>query len=612
MGKTFIAFIITGLLFITIPAPAITAGWEEMTGTLPTARYGHSMVEIDGALYVFGGVLQGSGSARMGDPDPPNPAPVNDLWRFNKDHAWQQLTPLNAPPARQGHAATADNGKMYIHGGKDAGGASMYDLWVYEPSANLWTESASGGTTPSPRYNHTITALPDGSQGGRIVIFGGMYNATTPSSTNPYAYCPTTGVWYRKNAPSFASLVGHTAVAKDNTMVAVGGSANGKATSNIWQFDLNANRWTQITPTGPSPDPRLFHSIANTNDGFRIFGGDTDASSGMVGKTANRNDAWEFNFTTREWTQLPAMPIPISQGAASEVTIDGVEKDVLFGGLTGSSYVTTAYAYTPDTGDPRLTVTLTGTGTVTSSPSGIICGATCTGTFASGTPITLTATPGTGFVLGYWSGACEGTTCGFTITRDTTVRAAFVPASTRKVPLAVSRVKTNGGDGTITSKDEVIACGTACRNTYYKNAMVTLTAAPGAGSVFTGWRPASLGCTGSTCTFTMTGARTVQGVFVGPQRLTVVKQKVRKGNGTVTSNPAGIDCGLTCTRTSSAYSLHQPVILTAAPGAGSVFTGWRPASLGCTGSTCTVAMEKALTVTAVFTGTKAEGHEGEE
>src|SRR6059058_5768203 len=41
-----------------------------------------------------------------------------------------------------------------------------------------------------------------------------------------------------------------------------------------------------------------------------------------------------------------------------------------------------------------LKVTVTGNGSVTSSPAGIDCGTTCSGSFPTGTAITLTAKPG--------------------------------------------------------------------------------------------------------------------------------------------------------------------------------------------------------------------------
>jgi Divergent InlB B-repeat domain/Glucodextranase, domain B len=74
----------------------------------------------------------------------------------------------------------------------------------------------------------------------------------------------------------------------------------------------------------------------------------------------------------------------------------------------------------------NITKAGTGTGSISSNPSGIDCGATCSTNFNSGTPVTLTATPAAGSSFAGWSGACTGTTT-CTVTMDTakTVTATF-------------------------------------------------------------------------------------------------------------------------------------------------------------------------------------------
>src|SRR3989442_2092782 len=71
----------------------------------------------------------------------------------------------------------------------------------------------------------------------------------------------------------------------------------------------------------------------------------------------------------------------------------------------------------------------------------------------------------------------------------------------------------------------------------------------------------------------------------------------RTGSGTVTSNPAGIDCGSDC---SESYAPGTAVTLMAAPAAGSAFGGWSGACSG-TG-TCSVTLSASTSVTASFVG----------
>src|SRR5439155_13732830 len=131
-----------------------------------------------------------------------------------------------------------------------------------------------------------------------------------------------------------------------------------------------------------------------------------------------------------------------------------------------------------------------------------------------------------------------------------------------------------------------------CAGSYASGTAVTMTAAPVAGSVFTGW---SGGCTGTgSCTVILTSATTVTATFDVPT-FTLTVSKAGTSDGMVTSTPAGITCGASC---AGSYASGTAVSLTAAPAAASVFTGW---SGGCTGTgSCTAALSAATTVTATF------------
>lgn len=63
----------------------------------------------------------------------------------------------------------------------------------------------------------------------------------------------------------------------------------------------------------------------------------------------------------------------------------------------------------PVLGDLAVTIAGNGSGTVTSTPAGIDCGATCTASFDQGSTVTLTETADLGSFFGGWGDACSGT-----------------------------------------------------------------------------------------------------------------------------------------------------------------------------------------------------------
>lgn len=262
--------------------------------------------------------------------------------------------------------------------------------------------------------------------------------------------------------------------------------------------------------------------------------------------------------------------------------------------MTANTTVTAAFAPLAS-GNRALSVAVAGSGSVASSVGGINCPATsCAASVTQNTAVTLTATPLTGASFVGWSGDCTGTTptCTLPMTANASVTATF---SVAQSTLTVTRA--GAGSGTVTSAPAGISCGTTCSAPFPQSASVTLSAAPGSGSLFGGWSGA---CSGAgACTLSMNAARNVTATFVVARTLTVAKAGT--GAGSVTSSPAGIDCGPDCTQD---YADGTPVTLTAAPASGSTFAGWSGGGCSGTGSTCTIAsLTAATTVTASFSGT---------
>jgi hypothetical protein len=230
-----------------------------------------------------------------------------------------------------------------------------------------------------------------------------------------------------------------------------------------------------------------------------------------------------------------------------------------------------------------------GAGNVASSPGGISCGSTCSGSFLNGASVTLTATPSSGSTFGGWSGACSSssTTCIVAMNADKAVTATFRSMRTLTVLPAGS------GAGLVASTPAGINCGSTCSAALDRGTNVTLTATPFPGSIFGGWSGACSG-TSLTCPVNMTDAQSVTATFIRMHPLEL--NKAGTGSGPVSSSPAGIACGSAC---NASVAAGTAVTLTATANSGSLFMGW---SGGCTGvsTTCMVTMDGPKSVTATF------------
>ncbi|MFH0969442.1 MAG: hypothetical protein V1804_02955 [Patescibacteria group bacterium] len=147
----------------------------------------------------------------------------------------------------------------------------------------------------------------------------------------------------------------------------------------------------------------------------------------------------------------------------------------------------------------------TGSGTITSNPVGINCGADCTESYVDGTSTVLTAVVDTGSTFAGWSGDCSGTDlCNLTMDNTKSVTATF---NSNNPTLTVKKT----GTGTVTSDPTGINCGTTCSATYPLNTSVTLTANPLTGVFSGGW--CNYGNGVGTCNVGMSRSKEVTATF---------------------------------------------------------------------------------------------------
>jgi hypothetical protein len=295
----------------------------------------------------------------------------------------------------------------------------------------------------------------------------------------------------------------------------------------------------------------------------------------------------------------------------------------------------------------------TGSGAVTSAPAGISCGTTCSGVFAAGSTVVLTATPNASSTFTGWSGACSGTgTCTVTMSAARSVTATFAiktftisasagangtitPAGAVSVNYGATRAFTiTPGSGyhvadvlvdgssvgavasysftnvlaghsisatfavnTYTVTPSAGANGTispSVPQTVNRNATISFTVAPNGGYTIASVTGCGGALSGSTYTTgAVTANCTVSASFTSAASNTLTVN--RTGSGSVVSLPAGIDCGQIC---SAGFAGGTAVSLTATPASGWTFAGWTGA---CTGTgACTVSMNASAAVSALF------------
>jgi hypothetical protein len=319
------------------------------------------------------------------------------------------------------------------------------------------------------------------------------------------------------------------------------------------RFGTYTSNW-QWAASGVVPVPGRWYHLAATwgNEGMRIY-----LDGVLAGTNPHVGPSYDSNFNTigaSSWAETAFHGL-IDEVAVFDRELNAEEIAAAYNaGIAGFCFVERHTLVVTRSG--------TGSGVVTSSPSGIACEPDCTERYAHGTIVTLTATAHAGSSFVGWSGDEDCLDGVVTMDGDKNCVATFV-LNTYGLTVSV----TGTGSGTVRSDPAGIECGSDCFGTYDYNTTVTLTATAHAGSSFVGWSGDEDCLDG---VVTMDGDKNCVATFVlNTYGLTV--SVTGTGSGTVRSDPAGIECGSDCFGT---YDYNTTVTLTATAHAGSSFVGW--------------------------------------
>jgi hypothetical protein len=497
--------------------------------------------------------------------------------------------PLTCGGGEMGPAITRPDGTTIAFGGYDGCTSSPADpTAIYTASTNSWIQGpnvpAIGGSYYSLADAPAAT-LPNGN-----ILF-----AASPGQKSPTHFFELTGT-----ASSFGYLINQVADPINPSSTSPAYFYNFLVLPNGQILMTDFSDTAEVyTPTG-SPDPAWAPSISSVPttlslgttyqvNGTQLNGlsqgaayGDDEqgATNYPLVQIVNNGTGHVFFATTSYFSTMSIAPG--QAGSASFKVASGTETGASTLYVIANGIASQAVAVNIINGT-ALTVSVTGSGTVASSPPGINCPSACSAGFAAGTPVTLTATPASGWSFSGWGGACSGGAgCTVTINSAQSVTATFTQVFTLSATVS--------GSGTETSSPAGVTCPSTCSASFTAGTPVTLTATPAGGWGFAGWSGA---CSGfGNCVVTMNAAQSVTATFA--QSLYTLNVGV-SGNGSVTSSPTGINCGSICTMN---YASGTPVMLTATPTGGATFNGWGGACSG--NGSCLVTMNSLENVTAIF------------
>lgn len=290
-----------------------TPAWSPRvpTGVAIAPRFSASMVADVSSqrLVVFGGfTYSGSTSQTLA---------LGVAGGFN----WSVIEPAPALPARFGHSVVVDatRGRALLFGGSTWTNQTLVWSLQLSPSGTAWRPVPGPGNAPGPRYGHTavVDVVRD-----RMLLCGGFdgayLNDLWSLDLGMLNWTPIAVAGTPPMARDF-----HVAAIDPSRhrMLVFGGNAEGTYLNDLWQVELSGPPvWTQLTPSGSPPVPRLAHAMVYdaSHDRMIVFGG-------YGWPPGHRADLWALRLSpSLAWEPLVAGGVPPAARYGHTMVMDEV------------------------------------------------------------------------------------------------------------------------------------------------------------------------------------------------------------------------------------------------------------------------------------------------
>lgn len=305
------------LAVFAMAAIQVTAQWESMT-PMPTARAMATSCELDGKIYVIGGIFSDTSpaTAKVERYDP-----VLDEW---------DTTVPDLPAPLCGASASVVNGKIYVIGGRESySGTPHKSVYIYDPAMGGWTSGKDDITGPRSWIATSVLGDKIYAMGG----YGYWGDGTTKDTVS--VYDPAINDWTFTES-MLSPRQGLTSDVVDGKIYTTGGMQEGIPHAVVESYD--GISWSAKTSM---PGPKFWHGSGVVDEQIYVFGGlKTEASE----TPDHARDTWRYDPATDHWTNIGVnLPESISgYGYATAEDAGGNECFYTFGGGYGDWAITDA------------------------------------------------------------------------------------------------------------------------------------------------------------------------------------------------------------------------------------------------------------------------------
>ncbi len=280
---------------------------------LSLPRHSGAVIEVDGLIYVIGGIEYGNTMTIYGQSYNVTSGtlvevydPAGDSWRRLADLPYPINLMARQAEGRQWPAAASLEGKIYLFGGASLNGDVRDTIDVYDIATDTWTAGIAG--LPEPTCAMSAATLGD-----TIYLFGGA------TSIDPYAPQDYVSACYAfdpatRSIKQIASMpiarFKTTAIPMNGRILVLGG-ISATASANAQVYDVATDTWIKLKPVYWE---RRFWGGAEVDGALFLVGGRDEhaLSSGVVDVYVPGFDAW-----------VAGDPMTVAREDAFTVSVDG-------------------------------------------------------------------------------------------------------------------------------------------------------------------------------------------------------------------------------------------------------------------------------------------------